>query len=234
MGLPAADPPRRPRPPDSIAPGHELRTASGPARAPEEVENQVFTVVDLETTGLDPSESRITEIAAVRLRGADRVGEFATLVAPGVPIPEFITELTGISDELVAGAPPLRLVLPAFTSFAEGGILVAHNAAFDVGFLRVASLACDVRWPDLPVVDTLELARALLPEGTVPNLRLATLARYFEAPVDPTHRALADARATAHVLGACIDRMHASGRHRLSDLLALGRPRAPRQRPPNE
>ncbi|GCD96277.1 MULTISPECIES: exonuclease domain-containing protein [Embleya] len=193
----------------------------------DEVERQVFTVVDLETTGLDPQEARITEIAAVRVRGADRLGEFATLVAPGVPIPEFITDLTGISDDLVADAPPLRLVLPAFTHFAEDAILVAHNAPFDVGFLRTASIACDHAWPDFRVVDTLALARALLPAGTLPNLRLGTLARYFEAPTDPTHRALADARATAHVLRAFIDRMHASGRHELADLLALGRPPTP-------
>jgi DNA polymerase-3 subunit epsilon len=199
--------------------------------AREEVEHQVFTVVDLETTGLDPTQARITEIAAVRLRGSDRLGEFATLVAPGVPIPEFITELTGISDDLVADAPPLRLVLPAFTQFADGAILVAHNAPFDMGFLRTASLACAHPWPDFPVVDTLALARALLPPGTVPNMRLGTLARFFDAPVDPTHRALADARATAHVLRACIGRMHDSGRHELSDLLALGRPRALQRQP---
>lgn len=191
----------------------------------------MFTVVDLETTGLDPQEARITEIAAVRLRGPDRLGEFATLVSPGVPIPEFITDLTGISDDLVADAPPLRLVLPAFTRFAEGAILVAHNAPFDVGFLRTASTACDRPWPEFPVVDTLALARALLPPGTVPNMRLGTLARFFEAPADPTHRALADARATAHVLRAFIGRMHESGRHELSDLLALGRPRAPQTVP---
>ncbi|MEU0932057.1 exonuclease domain-containing protein [Embleya sp. NPDC059267] len=197
----------------------------------DEVERQVFTVVDLETTGLDPQEARITEIAAVRVRGTDRLGEFATLVAPGVPIPEFITDLTGISDDLVADAPPLHLVLPAFTHFAEDAVLVAHNAPFDVGFLRAASLACGRPWPDLRVVDTLALARALLPPGTVPNMRLGTLARYFEAPTDPTHRALADARATAHVLRAFIGRMHESGRHELADLLDLGRPPAPRAWP---
>ncbi|MDI2126112.1 exonuclease domain-containing protein [Yinghuangia seranimata] len=192
------------------------------------MDDEVFVVVDLETTGLSPETDRITEIAAVRLRGTDVLGEFATLVAPGVPVPAFITALTGISDAMVADAPPLRDVLPAFRDFARDAVLVAHNAPFDIGFLRAACAGCGEPWPHLVVVDTLALARALVSRGEVSDYKLATLARAFEAPAPSTHRAVADARATAHILRALIARLRRAGVHDLSGLLqCTGHPSEP-------
>jgi DNA polymerase-3 subunit epsilon len=181
----------------------------------------VFTVVDLETTGLAPETERITEIGAVRLRGPDVLAEFETLVAPGVPVPAPITALTGISDATVAGAPRLRAVLPEFLAFARGDVLVAHNAPFDLAFLRTACERHGYAWPGFEVVDTLSLARALIPQGAVPDFRLPTLARHLGAPLPPTHRAVEDARATAHVLRRLIGLAHRAGAHDVRGLRAL-------------
>ena len=109
-----------------------------------------FVVVDLETTGGSPADSRITEIGAVKLRGSERTGTFETLVNPQVPIPRQITHLTGIDDPAVAGAPPIEWVLPSFVEFARGCVFVAHNATFDFTFLNVALLARTHRAPALP------------------------------------------------------------------------------------
>ena len=159
-----------------------------------------FVIVDVETTGWSPDEARITEIGAVRFRAGHQLGQFSSLVNPGRAIPERLVTLTGISDAMVAAAPPLDQVLPTFLAFAHGGVLTAHNAPFDVGFLRAACQACDLPWPDFPVVDTVELARLVLSEDEVPNCKLSTLAAFFGARTAPRHRALADALATADVL----------------------------------
>ncbi|MCF2531232.1 exonuclease domain-containing protein [Yinghuangia soli] len=218
-GVPAAD---------STVPAHAARNASGRWDHGTPLDRQVFVVVDLETTGLSAEADRITEIAAVRLRGSDVLGEFATLVAPGVPVPAFITALTGISDAMLADAPPLHHVLPAFHEFARDAVLVAHNAPFDIGFLRAACAACGEPWPHLVVVDTLELARALVSRGEVANYKLGTLARLFDAPQPAVHRAAADARATAHILRSLIARLQRAGVHDLSGLLrCTGHPGEP-------
>jgi len=151
-----------------------------------------FCVVDLETTGGSPTDARITEIGAVAYRGGERLGVFQTLVNPGVPIPPFITHLTGIDDLTVAGAPPLPAVLPSFVEFARGAVFVAHNARFDFAFLNVALERSGYDPLPPPPVCTARLARRVVwPE--VPNVRLPTLAEYFRTAVRPTHRALADA-----------------------------------------
>ena len=91
-----------------------------------------FVVVDLETTGGAPVDAGITEFGAVKVRGGAVIGEFQTLVNPGQPIPPFVAALTGITDALVASAPPLAGVLASFLEFARGAVLVAHNAPYDV------------------------------------------------------------------------------------------------------
>src|SRR5205085_4944714 len=98
-----------------------------------------FVVVDLETTGGSPASCAITEIGAVKVCGGEVLGEFQTLVNPGVPIPAFISVLTGITDIAVAGSPRIGAVLPAFLEFAAGSTLVAHNAPFDISFLKTAA-----------------------------------------------------------------------------------------------
>jgi DNA polymerase III subunit epsilon len=97
-----------------------------------------FVVVDLETTGGAPVDAGITEIGAVKVRGGEVLGEFQTFVRSGVPIPPFISLLTGITDAMVADAPTLGAALTSFLEFAHGAVLVAHNAPYDVTFLRAA------------------------------------------------------------------------------------------------
>lgn len=179
-----------------------------------------YAVVDVETTGWYPDDSGITEIGAVRLRRGDVVAEFTSLVNPGTPVPEAIVELTGISDEMLAVAPPVAAVMPGLLEFAKGCVLIAHNARFDLGFLRVASDTADLAWPDFPVIDTVRLARQLvLTPDEVPDCKLGTLAGFFGTPVQPTHRALADARATASVLVALLKRLADHGICTLGELV---------------
>ncbi|HEY3535459.1 MAG TPA: exonuclease domain-containing protein, partial [Pedococcus sp.] len=121
-----------------------------------------FVVVDLETTGGSPQDSAITEIGAVKVRGGELLGEFQTLVNPHLPIPPFIQALTGITTAMVAEAPRIESALPAFLEFAQGSVLVAPNAGFDVGFLKAATAAQGLAWPGFPVLDTVHLARHLV------------------------------------------------------------------------
>ena len=122
--------------------------------------NVTFCVVDLETTGGSAADgSMITEIGAVKVRGGEVLGEFQTLVNPHMAIPPFIAVLTGITDSMVAVAPPIEQVLPQFLEFARGCVLVAHNAPFDVGFLRYFAEQQGRAWPTFEVLDTAKLAR---------------------------------------------------------------------------
>ena len=179
-----------------------------------------FAVIDLETTGWSPGVAAITEIAAVRVRGGRRQGEFASLVNPGVPVPQGIEDLTRISDWMLAAAPRLPAVLPGVLDFADGCVLVAHNAPFDVGFLRAACSECGLAWPRFTVLDTVMLARQLMDPDEVPDCKLGTLAGFFRARTAPSHRALADARATADVLGWLIRRLTHRGIQTLDQLRA--------------
>ena len=177
-----------------------------------------FVVVDLETTGGSPSECGITEIGAVKVRGGEVLGEFQTFVNPGEPIPAFITVLTGITDAMVRSAPRVEPALIAFLEFAAGSVLVAHNAGFDISFLKAACARADRDWPRFPVVDTVHLARQLVSRDEVPNHRLGSLARLFGATTVPDHRALHDARATVDVLHGLIARVGSLGVHSLEEL----------------
>jgi DNA polymerase III subunit epsilon len=180
-----------------------------------------YVVVDLETTGWSPEDGAITEIGAVRVRGGVRLGEFASLVNPGTPVPSPIKELTGITDWLLAAAPRLAAILPGLLRFADGCVLVAHNAPFDMSFLAAACADCGLAWPQFTVLDTVTMARQVLEQDEVPDCKLGTLARFFGARTAPTHRALADARATADVLQSLIRRLGRRGVHTLGQLNAL-------------
>ncbi len=178
-----------------------------------------FVVVDLETTGGSAAGgSSITEIGAVKVRDGEVLGEFQTLVQPTQPIPAFICVLTGITDAMVAGAPRIDSALPAFLEFARGCVLVAHNAPFDVGFLRHYSTELGVPWPAFEVLDTAKLARRVLTRDDAPNCKLASLARLFRSSTTPNHRALSDARATVDVLHGLIERLGNLGVHTLEEL----------------
>lgn len=189
-----------------------------------------FVVVDLETTGGAPAEAGITEIGAVKVRGGQVLGEFQTLVNPGSPIPPFVAALTGITDALVASAPRLPSVLPGFLEFLGDGVVVAHNAPYDVGFLSGACRLHGCEWPARQVVDTARLARVSLHRDEVRNCKLATLAAHFRAAVTPSHRALDDARATTDVLHGLLGRVADFGVTTLEDLQAFTSRVSPEQR----
>ncbi len=190
-----------------------------------------FVVVDLETTGGSPASAEITEVGAVKVRGGVVVGEFQSLVRPEGSIPAFIAVLTGITDAMVATAPPLDAVLPAFLGFCgSDAVLVAHNAPFDVGFLTTACHASGRRWPRFAVVDTARLARHVLTRDEAPNCKLATLARVLGSTTVPNHRALSDARATVDVLHALLERLGSLGVHSAEELVTFSSRVAPEQR----
>src|SRR6516165_7796476 len=182
-----------------------------------------FVVVDLETTGGAHTATSgrcdaITEIGAVKVRGGEVLAEFATLVDPGRDIPPRIVQLTGITSAMVCDAPKIDVVLPMFFEFARGAVLVAHNAGFDVGFLKAAARRFDIVWPRPPVLCTVRLARRVLSREEAPSVRLAALAKLFAVATQPTHRALDDARATVDVLHALVERVGNQGVHTYADL----------------
>jgi DNA polymerase-3 subunit epsilon len=189
-----------------------------------------FVVVDLETTGGSPASCEITEIGAVKVRGGERLGEFQTLVNPGVPIPPFISVLTGISDAMVGDAPRLGMALPAFLEFTGDAVLVAHNAPFDISFLKAACAATGRAWPGNQVLDTARLARQVVTRDEAPNCKLSSLARLFRASTTPNHRALSDARATVDVLHGMIERLGNVGVRSLDELSTFSSRVSPAQR----
>jgi DNA polymerase-3 subunit epsilon len=189
-----------------------------------------FVVVDLETTGGSPADSAITEIGAVKVRGGEVLGEFQTLVNPHLPIPPFIQSLTGITTSMVADAPRIESALPAFLEFAQGAVLVAHNAGFDVGFLKMAARDQGIEWPRHAVLDTVHLARQLVSRDEARNHKLSTLAALFGATTTPDHRALHDAQATVDVLHALIGRVGSLGVHTFEELASYTSRVSPAQR----
>jgi DNA polymerase III epsilon subunit-like protein len=158
-----------------------------------------FAVLDLETSGGSPRlGAGITEIGVVKVRGGEVLGTFQSFVDPGHSLPFFIS------------APFIDEILPTLFEFlgtAEETVVVAHNSPFDLSFLKAASVAHEIPWPDYLTVDTARLARAVLDRDEVINCKLATLAEFFGATTSPTHRALDDALATVDVLHGLIERL---------------------------
>jgi DNA polymerase-3 subunit epsilon len=209
----------------TVRPVSQLSFADVDSSAELTLAQTTFVVVDLETTGGRSTGTAehcdaITEIGAVKVRGGVVLGEFATLVDPGRNIPPQIVQLTGITTAMVRDAPRIDAVLPMFLEFARGAVLVAHNAGFDVSFLKAAARRCDIAWPRPPVLCTVRLARRVLSREEAPSVRLAALAKLFAVASQPTHRALDDARATVDVLHALIERVGNQGIHTYTDLRA--------------
>ncbi|HAJ35283.1 MAG TPA: DNA polymerase III subunit epsilon [Chloroflexi bacterium] len=165
---------------------------------------RVYVALDLETTGLDASQDAIIEVGAVKFTADHVIERFATLVNPQRPIPARITQITNIRDADVAGAPTLDRVLPEVRAFvgADVSAVIAHNAAFDLGFLRVAGVHFQ-----RPAYDTVELAMILLPGATSYNL--GELCLRLDIPLVEAHRALDDAEATGHLFRLLHRRMRA-------------------------
>lgn len=164
------------------------------------LENTNFFVVDVETTGANSKTDRITDIAVVHVRGGEIIDIFDSLVNPRMPIPEFIQNMTGITDELVRNAPEEKEILSQYRDFIslENSIFVAHNANFDHFFIRNTMIRNFGSSIEHEVLCTVKLARKLLPKSQKVNL--TSLAEYFEIPVFMRHRALGDAFATAKAL----------------------------------
>jgi len=170
-----------------------------------------FAVLDLETSGGSPRlGAGITEIGVVKVKGGQILGTFQSFVDPGHSLPVFITQLTGISDEMLISAPFIDEILPTLFDFlgsADETVVVAHNSPFDLSFLKAAAKAHEMDWPDYLTVDTARLARAVLDRDEVINCKLSTLADFFGATTSPNHRALDDAMATVDVLHGLIERL---------------------------
>ena len=181
-----------------------------------------FVVLDLETSGGAPHlGAQITEIGAVKVRGGEVLGKFQTFVNPGTPIPTFITALTGITDQMVSSSPRIAEVFPILLEFLGSEtetVFVAHNAPFDLSFLKAAAIASEYSWPKFTVIDTAKLARRILTRDEVINCKLGTLAEFFGTEVTPNHRALDDALATVDVLHALIGRVGTLGITTLEEL----------------
>ena len=156
-----------------------------------------FVAIDLETTGLNPAEHEIIEIAWVRFERGVIVESFSSLVRPKQPIPHRITELTGISDDEVASAPSIEEVLPEVLEALSGRTVVAHNASFDRGFLETAASRMGLAVMDVAWVDSLEAARRAWPG--LASYSLSHLRHWLGLPLDQEHRALSDAKAAGQV-----------------------------------
>ena len=191
------------------------------------LEQATYVVVDLETTGLRPGTSQICEIGAVRVRGLELEAEFQTLVDPGMPLGPGVEALTGLSNRRLRGSPPAAVAVRRFLAFAGDGVLVAHNARFDLAFLDRETVRLTGSRIAAPVVDTVALARRLL-AGRVPRASLAQLSHWAGTSVRPCHRALPDAQATAEVLLALIGLAQERGAETVADLVAMAATRTRR------
>lgn len=157
-----------------------------------------FVVFDLETTGAKAPPCRITEIGAFKVENCELVGEFHTLVNPEIPIPPFITSLTGISDDMVRDAPRFCEIADGFLEFIGDSVLVAHNSPFDLGFLNhEISMVHENCRVGNPALCTVQLSRRLLPD--IENHKLKTVASYYSVELINHHRASDDAHATAKI-----------------------------------
>jgi DNA polymerase III subunit epsilon len=191
------------------------------------LERARFVVVDLETTGLAAGRDRICEIGAVRVEELALARTFQTLVNPGARLPAAVASLTGLRERELVRAPPAHRAVARFLGFASDAVLVAHNARFDVAFLDREVEVLTGRRLAGPVVDTVWLARKLL-AGRCSRVSLAALAHFFGTSVQPCHRALPDAEATAEILLALVGLAQERGAATVADLCDLAVPQARR------
>jgi len=178
---------------------------------PRTLAEVTFIVLDLETTGASPTTGcAITEIGAIAIRGGVILEEFSSFVNPQVSLPDYIVNLTGITDEMLVDAPLISEVFPDFIKFIdrhEHVHLVAHNAPFDIGFLKAAATQLSHIWPKYEVIDTVKLARRVIDRSEILNYKLGTLSQFFETKALPNHRALDDVKTTVEVLHRLIERL---------------------------
>ena len=161
-----------------------------------------FVVFDIETTGLYAGKDKITEIGAVKLLNSEVVDTFSTFVNPGVPIPDFITKLTGISDSMVSDAPGIQEALDSFLAFAGDLPVVAHNASFDTGFIKFNAKVAGKKFDNI-IIDTLQMSRNMFPK--LGKYKLDIVAKHLGVNLENHHRAVDDAKATADIFVKCLE-----------------------------
>ncbi len=178
-----------------------------------------YVVFDLETTGFSPENNRIIEIGAVKVQGGKITDKFSTFVNPQVPIPFRIEQLTSINDSMVIDAPPIEQILPQFMEFCEGCVMVAHNADFDMSFIKKNCMRQGMECRPT-IVDTVGLARILLPN--LNRFKLDTVAKALGVSLDNHHRAVDDAGCTAEIFVKFIDMLKSRGIETLDEVNCLG------------
>jgi DNA polymerase III epsilon subunit family exonuclease len=169
----------------------------------------------------------------VKVKGGEIIGEFKSFVNPLSPIPEYITAMTGISDLMLADAPVIDEIFPTFLEFVGShneAVLVAHNAPFDLSFLRSAAKDLDYEWPKYKTLDTVTIARQLLTKEDVRDCKLGTLAQFFGTKTEPNHRALDDAKATTEILHGLFEQLGSLEITTLDELLDFAKTAAHIQR----
>lgn len=177
-----------------------------------------YVIFDIETTGLSAINDAITEIGAIKIRDGAVVDTFSQLINPQREISDFITNLTGITNEMVKDQPTIEKVIPRFNDFIKGSVLVAHNATFDVGFIRENLKLVNIGLYN-PILDTLELARSVFPN--LKNHKLDTLANYLDVSLENHHRALDDAMATKDIFIKIIDMLNTKGTNSFDEINRL-------------
>lgn len=163
-----------------------------------------FCVIDTETTGGSAEDNRVIDVAVFHVRDGIILDKFETLLNPGVSIPDWITALTGIDDGMVKGAPTFAEIAPKLREFLSRGVFVAHNAAFDYGFIQREFLRLGEAW-EAPRLCTVRVARHLFPE--LPSRSLGHLCEHLLIEIYGRHRAAGDAEATVYVLKNCLQRL---------------------------
>lgn len=174
-----------------------------------------FVVFDIETTGLSSINDSIIEIGAVKIKDCQIVDTFETFVNPQIHISSFITKLTGITDDMVKRYPPIDEVLPKFLEFIKGSTLVAHNANFDVTFIKTKAKNLGIE-VDNPVLDTLELSRHMY--ENLKNYKLDTVAQHLGVSLENHHRAVDDAKATAEIFLKSINKLKENGIEKVNEI----------------
>ena len=185
--------------------------------------DETYVVFDIETTGFSPIHNRIIEIGAVKVRDGQILDRYSTFVNPEVPIPFEIEKLTSINDAMVMEAPKIEEVLPEFLAFCEGTVMVAHNASFDMSFIR-ENAARQGFSTDYTYVDTMVISRVLLPNQN--KHTLDALCKVFHISLENHHRAVDDAEATAHIFLKFMEMLKEEKVRTLKELNTFARPSA--------
>ena len=182
--------------------------------------DDTYVVFDLETTGFSPNVNKIIEIGAVKVVNGSVTEKFSTFVNPDVPIPFRIEELTGINDDMVMEAPMIEEILPEFLKFCDGAVMVAHNAAFDMSFIEENCRRLGI-WREFTSVDTVALARVLLPQ--LGRFKLDTVAKALHVSLENHHRAVDDAGCTAEIFVKFVKMLKERDVFNLDEVNRLGR-----------